>query len=168
MIVLFIIILCLTGCPNNNIRIEIPRPDDAQYHIRNVAIQGPAQIRQDPTRYTVTFEVVVQTDGGAVTPLVTLLDSDDTLRFDDDLLEQRTTGINPVPITSGIYQGQAVIGLSCSPTFDVIGSQGTSEEGGRIALFNFVDEAEIYARVSRADGSGAVNSTPIDVDCAQP
>ena len=167
---IFIISSSLTGC-GSNIRINIPRPDDAHYHIRNVMIQGPAQIRQDPTIYEVTFEVVVESDGGAVTPLVTLLDYDDGLRFGDDLLAQDSTQINPVPISRGTYSGRAFMELSCTQTFDVRGNQGSSDEGGRIGgvwPLDYVDEAEVYAKVSRADGSGEASSVTMDVDCAQP
>ncbi len=162
--------IILSSC-GGNVRINIPRPDDAQYRIRNVVIQGPAQIRQDPTMYTITFEVVAQNDGGAVTPLVSLLDDDSGVRFGDDLLAQSTMEINPVPITRGTYTGRALMGLSCTPTFNVQGNLGSSGEGGRMggfAPFDFVDEAEVYAKVSRGDGSGAVTSGVIDVDCAQP
>jgi len=154
----------LAGC-GSGIVINLPNPDDAQYTIRNVQVTGPAQA---PGSYNISYEVVITTDGGGASPVVSLVDEDDTLRFGDDLLSQAQVVAVAPPAPRGVYPQTAVLSLDCSQVFTVVGSPVTrdSGEGRPSCFFCPTDDADIYAQVSRADGSGSVRSAgTIDVRC---
>lgn len=102
-----------TGC-GTGIVINLPNPDDAQYTIRNVQVTGPAQA---PGSYNISYEVLITTDGGGASPVVSLVDEDDTLRFGDDLLSQAQVIAVAPQAARGGHPQTAVLSLDCSQVF---------------------------------------------------
>ncbi|WP_250655901.1 hypothetical protein [Alkalimarinus coralli] len=157
----------ITSCGGQPVQV----PDDANYAIFNVQVSGGP----GPGPVSITWDVVVRDDNrGGVSPIVSLWDDDAALRFGDDLLIKSQLNDVVRPATRGNHRVQTGLTLECTPVFELRGGTGGggtilegggSGEGGRECFFCGVDEAEVYAKVSRADGTGAEESSRIDIDC---
>jgi hypothetical protein len=133
-----------------------PAVDNANYIIENVQVHGPG----GPGTYVLSWDVRILNNGGAASPVISLVDEDDFLRFGDDLLYQEQVTSVPDPAVAGVHPQQRLIDLGCSPARTVV--FGTPSIGVRDSG---EDQAEVYGQISRADGSGMVRGPVINVVC---
>ncbi len=150
LLAIFALIL-FTACPDT-----FPKIDDANYIIENVQVSGPGT----PGHYALTYDIVVRNNGGAASPVLSLVDEDDVLRFGDDLLYQEQVTAIPAPAAVGRHRLTQFVDLGCSPARTVI--FGTPSTGVRDSG---EDQAEVYGQISRADGSGMMRGPVFNVVC---
>jgi hypothetical protein len=146
------------------VSVVICAADNADYSFDSVSLAGPVSIPDGGSAsFTATWTATVHAPGGSVCPLGELLDEDGVLRFDADRLDHFEPVLGTTA-TAGPRTGSAAFSLRCE-NGQVVGASGGSSEGSRPAFFLPVDEAEVFAVITRTDGSAEVRSNVIDVTC---
>ncbi len=158
------LLIFFSACDEAGVKIVRSLAENKNYDIEGVDISGPDF---PPGRYRIDFTIVTRdSSGGTVLPIVSLIDQDGGLRFGDDLLSQEQFTYS-VGLTPDSHHQFAHLELGCSGSLNVVGSPVTRDSGeGKKFFLGFVDSADVYARVQRADGTGSKRSEKmISVDC---